>query len=194
MASQFAKEPESPEARVLRSLAPSNANQGSQRWMTPGGEFTITVYMDTTIWWVLRRGDQAVANSSEPGSADPPRSVAGAIDQAVVAARRLFACWFPELTEIREERNRWIGCGPRVRAEVTGEAALDEEIACVRRELGKRRSVYPRLVAEKRMTPEAMARQIAMMERIQKRLEGLHPRYQQRATVAAAQPNLFEEA
>ncbi len=195
MASQFERDPESAEMRVIRSLTPSIANGQAQTWMTEDGEFSITVYTlpGAAISWVLKRAGLAILNSMEPGLT-PPHTAAGAIDQAIVEARKRFACWFPELGKMREEMSRWIGCGRRVRAEVTGEAALDDEIACVRRELGKRRSLYPKWVGERRMTEEAADREIRLMDAVLCRLQGLSPKYEQRAKAAAAQPNLFEEA
>lgn len=43
---------------------------------------------------------------------------------------------------------------------------LDEQIACVKRELTARRRVYPRMVAGERMTQERAAREIACMEAV----------------------------
>ena len=63
---------------------------------------------------------------------------------------------------------------------------LDRQIACVRREVGMRRRVYPRWVASGKMTQEEADRQVEAMEAVQATLEQL--RDDQRARRA---PGLF---
>jgi hypothetical protein len=43
---------------------------------------------------------------------------------------------------------------------------LDEQIACVDREIKLRQRVYPRRIADRRMTQALAARQIALMEAV----------------------------
>ena len=50
---------------------------------------------------------------------------------------------------------------------------LDDEIACVRREIQYRERVYPRWVAEGKMKPDAADRQLALMRAVLGRLNGL---------------------
>lgn len=50
---------------------------------------------------------------------------------------------------------------------------LDEQIACIRRELTARRRVYGRMVAGERMTAERATREIATMEAVLATLETL---------------------
>ena len=48
---------------------------------------------------------------------------------------------------------------------------IDDLIACARRELGYRKRVYPRLVAEGKMKPETAEREIELMTAIRENLE-----------------------
>lgn len=50
---------------------------------------------------------------------------------------------------------------------------LERQIACVRREVGMRRHVYPRWVATSKMSQDDADRQIATMEAVQATLERL---------------------
>ncbi len=59
---------------------------------------------------------------------------------------------------------------------------IDEQIAAVKRELSMRRRVYPRWVAQHKMTREDAAKQIALMESVLATLE---------AVKAQANPALF---
>ena len=59
------------------------------------------------------------------------------------------------------------------------EFSIDDLVACARRELGHRKRVYRRLVAEGRMEQEDAEREIAMMGAIRENLE------------AQQQPRLF---
>ena len=63
---------------------------------------------------------------------------------------------------------------------------LDRQIACVRREVSMRRHVYPRWVANGKMTQEEADRQVEAMEAAQATLERL--RDDEQARVA---PGLF---
>jgi len=60
--------------------------------------------------------------------------------------------------------------------------SLDDQIACVRRELALRRSVYRRRVLDKKMTPEAADRELVHMEAV---LETLNAGLAQSAAPAA---------
>lgn len=51
--------------------------------------------------------------------------------------------------------------------------SLDDQIACAKREIGKRRYVYPRSVANQRMTQITMDKEIAAMEAILATLEAI---------------------
>lgn len=53
---------------------------------------------------------------------------------------------------------------------------LSEEIACVERELRLRMRVYPRFVANKRMTKEKADREIELMRSVVDRLKALEGR------------------
>lgn len=50
---------------------------------------------------------------------------------------------------------------------------LDEQIACIKRELTARRRVYQRMVAGERMTAERATREITTMEAVLQTLETL---------------------
>ncbi len=63
---------------------------------------------------------------------------------------------------------------------------LDRQIACVRREVGMRKRVYPRWVATGKMTQEEADRQIEAMEAVQATLEKLRDDEKARVT-----PGLF---
>jgi len=63
---------------------------------------------------------------------------------------------------------------------------LDNQIACVRRELSLRRSVYPRLIQSKKMTQAWADYQMDCMEAVLNTLEQLHHTQEQ--------TELFEEA
>jgi hypothetical protein len=54
------------------------------------------------------------------------------------------------------------------------DVTLDQQIACVKRELKLRRSVYPALVGNKRMSQLDADIQISHMEAVLKTLERLH--------------------
>lgn len=53
---------------------------------------------------------------------------------------------------------------------------LELEIAAVRREIGQRERVYPRLIADGRMTDAKAEHEIRMMRQILARLEALKPK------------------
>lgn len=57
----------------------------------------------------------------------------------------------------------------------TAPATLDEQIECVRREIGMRRRVYPRWVEIGRITQAHADHQIAAMEAVLATLESLRP-------------------
>lgn len=44
--------------------------------------------------------------------------------------------------------------------------SIDEQIACVKREISMRRNVYPRWVALEKMKPEVMEKEIVRMEAV----------------------------
>lgn len=50
---------------------------------------------------------------------------------------------------------------------------LPEQIACVEREIAVRKSVYPRMVAFKRMSEAKASREIAAMEAVLKTLQNV---------------------
>lgn len=50
---------------------------------------------------------------------------------------------------------------------------IDDEIACVEREIQQRRNVYPRLIAAKKMTREFAEQQIKLMEAVLRRLQDI---------------------
>ena len=52
---------------------------------------------------------------------------------------------------------------------------LDEQIECVKREIGMRRRVYPRWIEAWRMTEERADHEIAAMEAVLATLESLRP-------------------
>lgn len=47
------------------------------------------------------------------------------------------------------------------------------QINCVKREIGKRKQVYPRMVAKRQMTERAAQYEIEIMMAVQRTLEGL---------------------
>jgi hypothetical protein len=49
--------------------------------------------------------------------------------------------------------------------------SIDAQLACVGREIGIRRNVYPRWINQARMTREAAAREIAAMEAVYETLQ-----------------------
>ena len=57
----------------------------------------------------------------------------------------------------------------------TAPITLDEQIECVKREIGMRHSVYPRWVQIGRITQAHADRQIAAMEAVLATLESLRP-------------------
>lgn len=63
---------------------------------------------------------------------------------------------------------------------------IERQIACVRREIGMRRKVYPGWVQRGKMTQDEAERQIATMEAVQATLERVRDEHQ-----AKVAPGLF---
>lgn len=54
-------------------------------------------------------------------------------------------------------------------------STLNEQIACVKREIGMRENVYPRWIAAKKMSQEKADRELATMRDVLSQLEQLRP-------------------
>ena len=91
------------------------------------------------------------------------RSAAGAVEQCSAQGEGSFATMIVELKHAREIIAEVRALSPSLRRQLV---SLDDQIACVTRELEMRRAVYPRLVANKKMRQATAGNEQALMRSI----------------------------